>query len=1143
MLSPTNYYKVGGSLKYTHPTYVKREGDRLLIDALRNRDFCYVLNSRQMGKSSLRVQVTKQLEKEGLKCASIDLNKISSYATQDGWYQGFASELLRGFRLRGKVKLDHWWQEHTAANPVQCLGELIEDVLLAELSQTLVIFVDEIDSMIKLEFKDDFFAFIRACYNQRVDNQDYERLTFCLLGVATPSDLIQDRNRTPFNIGKSIELTGFSLDEAKEVLIPGFKNRVENPEQVLAEVLKWTGGQPFLTQKLCQIIVKNNDSCTPDVAELIKTGIIDNWDLENQDNPIHLRTIRDRLLEDEKWTSRLLRLYKQVLDSIPKEEQQKKEQQKEEQQKPTLSKKGLGGIAANQSYKQMKLRLTGLVVKHQNKLQVANDIYKEVFYLQWVEQKLAKLCRDFYFKILRIFFVGLVIIGVIGVIFQRVSLRRVNTEVVEKIVTSKKLAESGKNYEALLQALKAIKQLPRPEDSCKNNLNSFFGGSYIPRFILDKICATYSYMASNPIFQPHAESKVEVKNNLRQVVHIVNEKSYRQLKNLERHKNSVNGVAFSPDGETIATASDDNTVKLWNRQGKLLQTLSGHENSVNDVAFSPDEETIATASDDNTVKLWNRQGSLLQTLSGYENSVNGVAFSPNGEIIATTSDDNTVKLWNLQDQLLQALTTHENSVNGVTFSPDGETIATASDDKTVKLWDLKATLLQTLSGHENSVNSVAFSPDGETIATTSVDKTVKLWNRQGKLLQTLSGHENSVNSVAFSPDGETIATISGDKTVKLWNRQGSLLETLGVHENSVNGVAFSPDGETIATASDDNTVKLWNRQNQLLQTLTHHENSVNSVALSPDGETIATASDDNTVKLWNRQGKLLQTLTGHDSWVNGVAFSPDGETIATASDDNTVKLWNRQGKLLQTLTGHDSWVNGVAFSPDGETIATASDDNTVKLWNRQGKLLQTLTGHDSWVNGVAFSPDGETIATASDDNTVTLWNCQGSLLQILIDHESSVNGVAFSPDGETIATASDDNTVKLWNRQGKLLQTLTGHESSVNSVTFSPDGETIATASNDKTVKLWNRQGKLLQTLTGHDNWVNGVAFSPDGETIATASDDNTVKLWNGWQFDRLHEWACNWMGDYLENNPDLSKSDKHLCDDVGNEKLEVRSK
>ncbi|RQH21662.1 hypothetical protein D5R40_31390, partial [Okeania hirsuta] len=217
-----------------------------------------------------------------------------------------------------------------------------------------------------------------------------------------------------------------------------------------------------------------------------------------------------------------------------------------------------------------------------------------------------------------------------------------------------------------------------------------------------------------------------------------------------------------------ASGSADNTVKLWNRQGQLLQTLKGHENFVYGIAFSPDGETIASGSADNTVKLWNRQGQLLQTLKGHENFVYGIAFSPDGETIASGSADNTVKLWNRQGQLLQTLKGHENFVYGIAFSPDGETIASGSADNTVKLWNRQGQLLQTLKGHENFVYGIAFSPDGETIASGSADNTVKLWNRQGQFLQTLKGHQDWVFDIAFSPDGETIASASADNTVKLW---------------------------------------------------------------------------------------------------------------------------------------------------------------------------------------------------------------------------------------------------------------------------------------------------------------------------------------------------------------------------------------
>jgi hypothetical protein len=298
-----NYYKVGGSLEYQHPTYVVRKADNDLYEGLINGEFCYVLNSRQMGKSSLRVQMMKKLKEQGIKCASIDMTRIGSHVTPAEWYAGVISELLRGFGLSRKVDFSTWWRQRDLLPPLQRLRELIEDVLLAEFSQNLVIFIDEIDSIIKIKFKEDFFAFIRACYNQRVDNPEYNRLTFCLLGVATPSDLITDKNiSTPFNIGRAIELTGFQFREATP-LAQGLAGKTSNPQAVLREVLAWTSGQPFLTQKVCKLILSAEEPIPMGgeaawVENLVRSQIIENW--ETQDEPEHLRTIRDRII----WSDR-----------------------------------------------------------------------------------------------------------------------------------------------------------------------------------------------------------------------------------------------------------------------------------------------------------------------------------------------------------------------------------------------------------------------------------------------------------------------------------------------------------------------------------------------------------------------------------------------------------------------------------------------------------------------------------------------------------------------------------------------------------------------------------------------------------------------------------------------------------------------
>lgn len=717
----------------------------------------------------------------------------------------------------------------------------------------------------------------------------------------------------------------------------------------------------------------------------------------------------------------------------------------------------------------------------------------------------------------------------------------INAQLSAISASSEALFASDKEFDALLEGLRAARRLKQVETREGVGIEQFF----FP-------------IAHSSSLRVEPDTRLQVVTALSQAVYGASERN-----RLEGHSDVVWSVSFSPDGQLIASASRDQTVKLWRPNGTLVATLTGHKDSVTSVAFSPDGQLIASGSWDGTVRLWRRDGTPRGMLRGHLGRVYGVSFSPNGQTIASAGGDGRIRIWSVGGKLMRTFRGHKGVVQSISFSPTGEMIASASEDQTIRLWTPKGKLLRILKGHGGKVNCVVFSPDGQRIASASDDQTVKLWNRTGKLLKTFPKHDKWVFGVAFSVDGQRIASASADNTVRLWNLNGTLLKTFTGHSDSVTALSFSPalrvsgkeklkvdrlkvkpsilkpstlkpstikPSTLLASASLDKTIKLWGRRDQSPLILRGHQGDVRDVTFSPDSELIATTGNDRTVKIWNRAGKLLKTLRGHSDRIYSVSFSPDGQRIASASRDGKVKLWNSRGGLIKTLTGHRDWVLDVSFSPDGERLASASRDGTVKLWNRSGTLLKTLTGHHTRVNAVSFSADGQLLASASDDNMVKLWTADGRLLKTLRGHSNWVLDVNFSPDSQMLASASYDNTVKFWSRNGEILRTLKGHTDSVAHARFSPTGKILATTSWDNRVQLWRLDDTLIKTLEANEGRVTSVSWSKDGKALAAASEDNTVIVWNV-DLDNLLDKSCNWLRDYLQTNPKVRPSDRELCE------------
>jgi WD40 repeat protein/serine/threonine protein kinase len=586
----------------------------------------------------------------------------------------------------------------------------------------------------------------------------------------------------------------------------------------------------------------------------------------------------------------------------------------------------------------------------------------------------------------------------------------------------------------------------------------------------------------------------------------------RLLKTLERHTDSVYAVAFSPDGQTLASGSGDSTVRLWDVASGLERIcLTGHKNRVLAVAFSPDGKALASGSRDGTVKLWDVATSTARaTLKGHNDWVTSVAFSPDGRTLASASADRSIKLWQVATGKPRKSLRGQQPFLSVAFSPDGRKLASSSRETyfrgggTLALWDLDAAKARELFAADgDSPASVAFSPDGKTVAAAiSLAGVVKVWDvATGELKKTLE-RGNGLNTVAFSPDGKSLASGGEQRSVIVWDlATGNRQFTFVGHGDFVLAVAFSPDRKTLASASNDRTVKLWDLAAVEPETfLKGHAKPVGTVAFSPDGQTVASAGQDHVINLWNvRSGDLKTTIKGHTAVVTALAFSPSGKTLASASLDRTVKLWDsKTGNLRFALEGPgiivaEMVVSPVAFSPDGKTVATASQEFAVKLWDAEtGAPKGNLKGHRSAVISLAFSPDGKTLASVGSwDHTVRLWDlATGKVKSVLTAEEISMWPfwvAAFSPDGKTLATGGEPASIRLWDvATAKLKGTFPGHASVVWSLAFSPDCKILASGSYDGTIKLWDlATGEPRTTLRGGAR----IAFSPDGTVLAATTD------------------------------------------------------
>lgn len=597
-------------------------------------------------------------------------------------------------------------------------------------------------------------------------------------------------------------------------------------------------------------------------------------------------------------------------------------------------------------------------------------------------------------------------------------------------------------------------------------------------------------------------------------------------------KGKISQLKYFPDGKRLAVAT---SIGVWVydvNTGEALDLLIGHTSDLESMAFSPDGEMLATGSVHGTIRLWDAQTvKHKKTLIGHKDNVENVVFSPSGKLLASCNASGKVYIWDLSSgKVIHNIQSDASTIFAIAFSHDEQRLHTIGNwdrhEFYIEYWDVNSgeSIEDVLLIDEN-FTAAALSPDG-TVLACGGNSPLQYWDIEtAKQLFIDTETKGQFDYLDFSADGSHLIAAEPWEYLSLWRTSPMQLLKNITHGERYKSIAYSPDGKTVASGNDKGLVKIWDTTTgNLIQTISGHQSSRIYAASYPHDNDIITIGVESEIQFWNVQTcELEKTIPDPRNGVFSVKYSPDKKLLASGGGSKKARLWDPQnGRFLGSFVGHKNEIYVVDFSPDASMLASAGGqkrrrpelkkgsnyDNSVCIWEiRSGELyligdrLAAFTEHTDWVNTVVFSPDGETLASGSQDKTIQLWDVKSfSHLRTITGHEDGVNAIAFSPDGMALASASHDKTIRIWNaHSGDLLLPPIQSAGHVTSLAYSPDGDLIASSTQyTTTVQVWNaKTGEKLRSYTGHTGRINAVVFSPDGKTLVSVSSDCTVLIWD----------------------------------------------